>query len=167
MALDPEQPTIEAVVAQRRQADFAGRIAAVLLADLLIGLLIAPIHAQTYPSQHLPTVWQTEQGLPQNTVNAILQDHEGYLWIGTFGGLARFDGERFRVLDAGATPGFDNNNILSLYESRPGVLWIGTVAGGLFRLEKGVATKYTDREGLPTRLVNSIVGDAEGGIWAN
>ena len=83
-----------------------------------------------------------------------MQDHDGYLWVGTFGGLARFDGERFRVLDAAATPGFDNNNILSLYESRPGVLWIGTVAGGVFRLENGVATKYTDRNGLPSRLIN-------------
>ena len=75
--------------------------------------------------------------------------------------------KRFRVLDPGATPGFDNNNILALYESRPGVLWIGTVAGGLFRLEHGVATKYTDRDGLPSRLISSILGDAEGGIWAN
>jgi len=142
------------------------RIAAALAAGLLASLLIAPVQAQSYPTQYLATVWQTEQGLPQNSVTALLQDHEGYLWIGTFGGLARFDGERFMVLDSGGTPGFDNNNILSLYESRSGVLWIGTVAGGLFRLENGVATKYTDRDGLPSRLINSIRGDASGNVWA-
>ena len=49
-------------------------------------------------------------------MTALLQDHEGYLWIGTFGGLARLHGDASRVLDAGATPGFDNNNILSLYQ---------------------------------------------------
>ena len=75
--------------------------------------------------------------------------------------------KRFRVFDAAATPGFDSNNILSLYESRSGVLWIGTVASGLFRLDNGVATTYTDRDGLPSRLVNSIRGDAGGRLWIN
>ena len=137
-------------------------------ASLLTCLLMPSLHAyDAYPTQYLPTVWQTEQGLPGNSVTALLQDHSGYLWIGTFGGLTRFDGETFRVLEPGATPGFDSNNILALYESRPGVLWVGTVAGGIFRLENGVATKYTDRNGLPSRLISSIRGDAGGGIWAN
>jgi ligand-binding sensor domain-containing protein len=140
------------------------RIAIALAAGLLASLLSAPVHAQSYPTQYLTTVWQTEQGLPQNSVTAILQDHRGYLWIGTFGGLARFDGERFRVFDSGGTPGFGSNQILSLYESRSGVLWIGT-DGGLIRLENGVATTYTDRDGLPSRFIQSIRGDAEGNVW--
>ncbi len=128
-----------------------------------------PVRAseQLYKTQYVPTIWQVEQGLPGNSVTALVQDHNGYLWIGTFGGLARFDGERFRLLDATATPGFDNNNILCLYQSRPGVLWIGTVTGGLFRLENGVATKYDDRHGLPGRLIESIHGDKEGNVWAD
>src|SRR5271166_6560603 len=79
-------------------------------AGLLAGILSVPAYAQppSYPTQYLPTVWQTEQGLSGNSVTALLQDHEGYLWIGTFGGLARFDGETFRLLDPGATPGFDS-----------------------------------------------------------
>lgn len=143
------------------------RIAVGLAAGLIACFLAAGAHAQPHPQQYVTTVWQTEQGLSGNSVTALLQDHDGYLWIGTFSGLSRFDGETFRVLDPGSTPGFDNNNILALYQSRPGVVWIGTVAGGLFRLENGVATKYTDRNGLPSRLVTSIVGDARGGIWAN
>ena len=135
-----------------------------LAAGLLASLLSAPVPAQSQPPQYITTVWQTEQGLPQNSVNAILQDHRGYLWIGTFGGLARFDGERFRVFDSGDTPGFGNNQILSLYESRSGVLWIGTV-DGLIRLENGVATTYTERDGLPSRFIQSIRGDAEGNVW--
>ena len=82
------------------------RIAVIFAAGLLASLLITPVHAQAYPTQYLPTVWQTEQGLPQNSVTALLQDHDGYLWIGTFGGLARFDGERFRVLDSEGYSGF-------------------------------------------------------------
>jgi len=135
-----------------------------LAAGLLASLLITPLGAQSHPPQYITTVWQTEQGLPQNSVNAILQDHRGYLWIGTFGGLARFDGERFRVFDSADTPGFGNNQILSLYESRSGVLWIGT-EDGLIRLENGVATTYTDRDGLPSSFIQSIRGDAEGNVW--
>ncbi|MFZ0962371.1 MAG: two-component regulator propeller domain-containing protein, partial [Terriglobia bacterium] len=140
------------------------RIAMALAAGLLASLLSAPVPAQSQPPQYIATVWQTEQGLPQNSVNAILQDHRGYLWIGTFGGLARFDGERFRVFDSGGTPGFGNNQILCLYESRSGVLWIGT-EDGLIRLENGVATTYTDRDGLPSSFIQSIRGDAEGNVW--
>jgi hypothetical protein len=62
------------------------RIAVALAAGLLASLVIAPVHAQSYPTQYLTTVWQTEQGLPQNSVTALLQDRDGYLWIGTFGG---------------------------------------------------------------------------------
>ena len=143
------------------------RTAVALAAGLLASLLSAPVPAQSQPPQYVTTVWQTEQGLPQNSVNAILQDHRGYLWIGTFGGLARFDGERFRVFDSADTPGFGNDQILSLYESRSGVLWIGTVDGGLIRLDNGVATTYTERDGLPSGFINSIRGDAEGNVWIN
>src|SRR5208337_1989048 len=101
-----------------------------LAAGLLTNLLIAPVHAQSYPAQYLPRVWQTEQGLPQNSVNALLQDHDGYLWVGTFGGLVGFDGERFRALRLTDIPGLRSLRILSLYESRSAALWIGTGGGG-------------------------------------
>ena len=134
---------------------------------LLASLLIAPAHAQSQPPQYVTEVWHTEQGLPQNSVNAMLQDHRGYLWIGTFGGLARFDGERFTVFDSANTPGFGSDQIFSLYESHSGALWVGTVDGGLIRLQDGVATTYTERDGLPNRWVTSIRGDVEGKLWIN
>ena len=97
----------------------------------------------------------------------MLQDHHGYIWIGTFGGLARFDGERFTVFDSANTPGVGSDQIVSLYESRSGALWIGTVDDGLIRLQNGVATTYTERDGLPNRWVTSIRGDGEGNVWIN
>ena len=133
----------------------------------LANLLIPPVHAQSTPPQYVTRVWHTEEGLPQNSVNAMLQDHHGYIWIGTFGGLARFDGERFTVFDSANTPGFGSDQIVSLYESRSGALWIGTVDGGLIRLQDGVATTYTERDGLPNRWVTSIRGDVEGQVWIN
>jgi signal transduction histidine kinase/ligand-binding sensor domain-containing protein len=143
------------------------RPAVILAAGLLTSLWIAPVHGETYPTQYLPTVWQTEQGLPQNSVTALVQDPNGYLWIGTFGGLAHFDGARFQILSAGSTWKIENNNILSLYQTPSGVLWIGTLTGGVFRLENGAATKYTDVDGLPSKFVSSIRGDSEGKVWAN
>ncbi len=134
---------------------------------LLAGLFIASAHAQSLPTQYVTTVWHTEQGLPQDSVNAMLQDHQGYLWIGTFGGLARFDGERFTVFYLADTPGIGSDQIFSLYEDRTGVLWIGTVDGGLTRLQDGVATTYTEHDGLPSRFISSIRGDAEGKVWFN
>ena len=64
-------------------------------------------------------------------------------------------------------PGLGSVRIISLYESRSGVLWIGTAGGGLIRLDNGVATTYTERDGLPSGFINSIRGDAEGNVWIN
>ena len=141
-----------------------------LLASLVIllsTLSLPPAHAQSEPPQYVTKVWHTEEGLPQNSVNAMLQDHRGYIWIGTFGGLARFDGEHFTVFDSANTPGFGSDQIFSLYESRSGALWIGTVDNGLIRLQDGIATSYTEHDGLPNRWVTSIRGDLEGNIWIN
>jgi PAS domain S-box-containing protein len=133
---------------------------------LPISLFVVPAYAKSTP-QYITTVWQAEQGLPQNSVTAMLQDHQGYLWIGTFGGLARFDGERFTLFESHDLLPLGNNGVLSLYEDHSGVLWIGTLDGGLIRLEHGVATTYTEREGLPSRFVSSISEDRSGKLWFN
>jgi PAS domain S-box-containing protein len=141
--------------------------ALVLAASPLADLLIGPVQAQSPRPQYIAKVWQTEQGLPQNSVNAILQDRKGYLWIGTFGGLARFDGERFTVFSPADTRGFGSARILDVRESRSGDLWIGTVDGGLTRLRDGVAMTYTQRDGLPSDFVSSIREDNDANMWIN
>lgn len=133
----------------------------------LAALLAVRVHAQSPLPQYVTTVWRTEQGLPQNSVNAMLQDNQGYLWIGTFAGLARFDGERFTMFDSGNVPSLGNNGILALYQSPAGALWIGTLDAGLIRLVDRIATTYTERDGLPSRFVSSIRGDREGNVWIN
>src|SRR3954470_24782068 len=54
-------------------------------------------------------IFQTEQGLPQNNINSIIQSRDGYLWLATFGGLVRFDGVRFKVFDSANTSQLQNN----------------------------------------------------------
>jgi len=66
--------------------------------------------------------WQVEQGLPQIKVNAVVQTRDGYLWIGTYNGLARFDGVCFTVFNDNNTPELRSNRITSLFEAGDGTL---------------------------------------------
>jgi diguanylate cyclase (GGDEF)-like protein len=110
-------------------------------------------------------VWMVDQGLPQNTVTAILQSRDGYIWLGTEEGLARFDGVRFAVFDRRRTPGFSDNYVSALLEDRSGSLWIGTRQGGLLRLSGGVFTPLTRKEGLPHNFVRCLAEDRAGRVW--
>ncbi len=94
--------------------------------------------------------WQTEDGLPDNTVTAIQRTPDGYLWIGTFNGLARFDGVQFKVFDSASTPELSGSRILSLLTDRAGSLFIGTEGGGL--------VKYTD--GRFNRIPLGVFGNS-------
>lgn len=109
--------------------------------------------------------WKTEHGLPQSTVTSIVQSRDGYVWVGTFGGVARFDGVRFTVFDSANTPGIFNNRVMALFEDRDGVLWAGT-EGGLSRRERGRWSTLTMAEGLPNASITSVTQDAGGVVWA-
>ncbi len=108
--------------------------------------------------------WQTEEGLPQNTVNAILQTRDGFLWVGTSGGLARFDGARFRKF--GLQDGLRSVQIFRLAEDRDGTLWVGTVGGGLSRWENdGRFSTFGPAEGFTVGTVQALQPDRDGSLW--
>lgn len=115
-------------------------------------------------TQYSHSVWQTENGLPQNSIQAMVQTRDGYLWLGTQEGLARFDGIRFKVFDKGNTEGLKNNNVRALLEDQEGSLWVGT-EGGLSRMKDGQLTSYTTKDGLSNDIVRSIHEDKKGNIW--
>jgi ligand-binding sensor domain-containing protein len=73
-------------------------------------------------TQYVRDVWQTEQGLPENSVQAIAQTRDGYLWIGTQEGVVRFDGARFTVYDAKNTPALKHSSVQALLADRGGAL---------------------------------------------
>jgi signal transduction histidine kinase/ligand-binding sensor domain-containing protein len=109
--------------------------------------------------------WQTEDGLPQNSVNTVLQTRLGYVWLGTFNGLVRFDGIRFTVFDTGNTPELQTSRITSLFEDAHDRLWIGHETGDITRYEVGAFHAMTNG----TKLSGTIVGfgeDEQGDIWA-
>lgn len=108
--------------------------------------------------------WQTEDGLPQNTVTSIIQTRDGYLWIGTLGGLSRFDGEKFRDFDGSTSPGLKDGRISSLFEDSQGCLWIGHDLGGVTRYQGGTFTPYIGNARNPDKA-SDIIGDRWGEIW--
>ncbi|HMY76163.1 MAG TPA: two-component regulator propeller domain-containing protein, partial [Blastocatellia bacterium] len=93
--------------------------------------------------------WMTEHGLPQNSVAAVTQTRDGYLWVATYNGLVRFDGVRFTVFDKSNTSAFRTGRISALSEDATGALWIGTTQGGVLRYQNGVFTTFTREQGLP------------------
>lgn len=115
-------------------------------------------------SQFNHDVWLTESGLPQNTVHAIAQTRDGYVWIGTEEGLARFDGIKFTVFDKQNTPQIKSNYIRTLLADRQGALWIGT-AEGLVRMLDGKFTLFTTNEGLPSDTIQAVYEDRESNLW--
>jgi len=115
-------------------------------------------------TQFTHEVWQTEAGLPQNAVHAIIQTRDGYLWLGTEEGLVRFDGIRFTVFDKGSQPGIASNYIWALHEDREGSLWVGT-GGGLTRMKDGKFTTYTMHDGLSSHIVRAIHQSRDGSLW--
>ncbi|HET6168827.1 MAG TPA: two-component regulator propeller domain-containing protein, partial [Terracidiphilus sp.] len=105
--------------------------------------------------------WVMENGLPQNTVHALAQTTDGYLWLATESGLARFDGYAFSVFDTTSTPSLPSSDIRCLLATRDGALWVGT-SSGLARMKDGVATIFTTAKGLPGNQVQALAEDARG-----
>jgi signal transduction histidine kinase/ligand-binding sensor domain-containing protein len=120
---------------------------------------------QVPPARYLRDVWGTDEGLPQSSVTSVLQTRDGYVWVGTLGGLARFDGISFTVFDTANTPPLRSNRIFKLYEDRAGALWIGSERGGLTRYADGRFENYDDYENLRNVTVGAIYEDRAGNLW--
>jgi signal transduction histidine kinase/CheY-like chemotaxis protein/ligand-binding sensor domain-containing protein len=140
-------------------------VSAAAVAALWIAAGVASgLDPQKRISQFSYQVWQSEDGLPQNTVQHVQQTRDGYLWIATQEGLVRFDGVRFDVFDKSNTPALKSNDIFQIIEARDGVVWAAT-RGGLVRLADGVFTGYTAREGLPHKFLTCITEAPDGTLW--
>ena len=108
--------------------------------------------------------WRTRDGLPHNTVTALAQDADGFLWLGTVRGLVRFDGQVFRVFDTTTTPELSGNFVNALLATEDGGLWIGT-RRGLNRYERGAFRLYTKADGLPGEVIEDLALGPRGELW--
>lgn len=110
-------------------------------------------------------IWQTDDGLPQNSVHAITQTADGYLWVGTHEGLARFDGARFRVLNDIVAPELRHGWITALCVGRDGSLWIACDGVGVLRLKDGSFSRLSETNGLPGNQVRCLFESRDGAVW--
>jgi diguanylate cyclase (GGDEF)-like protein len=109
--------------------------------------------------------WRRGDGLPGNSVYAIAQAADGYLWIGTENGLARFDGQRFVAVGARAPNVFRSRLVGALAAGRDGTLWIGTERG-LLRMRGGVVAPEGPPGGLAAEAaVSALAEDPGGDLW--
>ncbi len=114
---------------------------------------------------YLVRTWQAEEGLPQNTVTAVVQTHDGYLWVGTYSGLARFDGVHFTVFDENNTPEMRSSRVTSLFEGADGTLWIGYESGQVTQYKNGRFQAVPFHPAWSGGKIYDIASDESGDIW--
>jgi diguanylate cyclase (GGDEF)-like protein len=109
--------------------------------------------------------WQTEQGLPMDLVHALYQTRDGYLWVGTAGGPARFDGRRFTTFDASAAPGVAGQAVFAFMEDAEQTLWIGHGKGAV-RYRNGVFQAAFSSELTAGQRVYAFAQAPDGSVWS-
>ena len=109
--------------------------------------------------------WGLENGLPQNTVQALVQTQDGFVWLGTEVGLVRFDGNSFQIFDKNSKPALPGNDVRCLLASKDGSLWIGT-SEGLARMDAGEITLITKKDGLSGNSIQHLFVGNSGDVTA-
>ncbi len=137
----------------------------IVLWSLLNARPSLPLDPNKTMTQYMLNIWTADDGLPQNSVYSILQDSDGYIWLGTQEGLVRFDGIRFTVFDKRNTPAIRHNYIVTILEDRNRTLWIGTNGGGLIAYKNDQWKTYTIKDGLSSDFISSLAEDNTGNLW--
>ncbi|MBC8095663.1 MAG: ATP-binding protein [Akkermansiaceae bacterium] len=110
-------------------------------------------------------VWQTDDGLPQTSASSVVQDRDGYLWIATYGGLARFDGVRFTVFDDNNTPEMSSRHITSLFVDQEGAVWCGNDNGQITSYRDGRFQALALKGDWSGHKIVGIGADRKGDLW--
>ena len=132
---------------------------------LLILALASPAGAPSLPAlQH--TAYSAADGAPAD-IWAMTQSSDGYLWLGTGGGLYRFDGVRFERFSDREGRNLPASNLTALMLAPNGDLWVGYFAGGISRIKNGQVESFTMADGLPAGWVSSFAVEASGTVWAS
>jgi signal transduction histidine kinase len=104
-------------------------------------------------------------GLPAETINALAQTPDGYLWIGTYRGLARFDGHRMATFDRTTEPELPSERVIGLHVDKLGRLWVATEPGIVYRMTDGRFVVVRDPGNRPSAKLMGINGDEFERVW--
>ncbi len=140
--------------------------AAALLALAACCVPVAPALAADKPlTAYNRELWTTRQGLPHNQVNAIAQTADGYLWLGTWEGLVRYNGLEFHTFERANTPALHDNGIRSVRAASDGSVVVGTSRGGVSILS-GTRWRHLGMDdGLAQDEIMDALQDRRGRVW--
>ncbi|MFA6457066.1 MAG: two-component regulator propeller domain-containing protein, partial [Bacteroidota bacterium] len=117
-------------------------------------------------SSYVITNFTADNGLPQNTVDLVNQTSDGYIWIGTYAGLARYDGNKFIHFNKSLTPAFKINHVTSLIEDKNGIVWIGTNGGGVLKYAQHAFSAVQNNDGFGNEFIKAFLYDGNNYILA-
>ena len=129
---------------------------------LRLGLTDWAAFAAEELGQYIARSWTADDGLPHNYILAVVQGREGYLWVGTRSGLARFDGVRFIAAD---WPPAKGAQVGSLCQSKDGSLWIALEGQGVLRWSEQGVERYSPTNGLNSSFARDILAAKDGSVW--
>jgi diguanylate cyclase (GGDEF)-like protein len=132
------------------------------LSLLFILLCIGSFPSQaTLSDNYIYDVWTSKDGLPHNSINAITQTEDGYLWFATWEGIARFNGKEFKIFIRGEESTLSDSGVRTLYSNSDGSLLAGGARGGLVE-----RMPYHWQAMTPIKnLINTVLRDNNGGLW--
>ena len=136
-----------------------------LIGVFTVQLPLFALNPERSMTQYMQSVWTTNEGLPSDNLMDLAQDNHGFIWIGSYEGLIRFDGVEFKVLSKYTHPDFNSTSARILYFDHQDQLWVGTNGDGISRFSNGQFQTYTTRDGLPDNSIRRIFKDSDGTLW--
>lgn len=116
--------------------------------------------------QYTHDFWSTKNGLPTQSINAIIQSYKGYLWMATYEGIVQFDGMEFKIYNTRNTKQFLNNAFYRLSQSKDSSIWFASPGNGLVRIKNNDINIY-GRNGNKAIEFNNIFIDSKDRIWSD
>ncbi|MEQ1897285.1 MAG: two-component regulator propeller domain-containing protein [Vicinamibacterales bacterium] len=132
---------------------------------LLLAIAAGPAFALNANDRWYSESYRNAPGLPTGVINAIAQDVDGYLWLGTSSGLVRFDGSRFVLWGSRGESPLPSRDVMSLLSTRAGHIWVGYTSGGVSLITGRAAVHYSTHDGLPGGFVIALLETRDGAIW--
>jgi signal transduction histidine kinase/ligand-binding sensor domain-containing protein len=121
--------------------------------------------ADSAPGEYFYRNWRIDTGLPDNWVNTVLQDPQGYLWLGTMTGLVRFDGTRFQEIGLPPALAAAGENIRGLAQEAPGTFVLLPASGGVLRFRDGKFSRHPVDAVVRNRTLQQIFAAPDGALW--
>jgi len=133
----------------------------------VVGLLLQGVWGIAATGDWFAREWRTDEGLPDNDVTSVVQGPDGFLWVGTRGGLERFDGNQFEDFPTEDVTHLPIHGIRTLLLDSHGRLWLVMDRGVVMCVEKGTAKIFSNSDGLPNSQAQTFAEDGQGAIWVS